>query len=236
MARATSAARRQPEGQISDHGRTWNRSELHIDCLDSATAARTASLSRTSSSRVRPRTAARFCGVGALGGLSATMPGLHQPGHYQVKEPVSPPLLQQSVAGVAKHAVVEVKVVGIEAERPLKSIRYRTASTALWSHRPRNRSTLTVSNWQASSRSPPGDTSQRSPHCLADWQAGPHPHRRRPGRVARLRHLHGHLRDLDPQAGTGQHHALLKGLAGLTSPAAREACAFDSDELSLVLR
>ena len=46
----------------------------------------------------------------------------------------------------------------------------------------------------------------------------PHPHRRRPGRVAGPRYPRGQLRDLDPQAGTDRHLALLRDLAGLTYP------------------
>ena len=38
----------------------------------------------------------------------------------------------------------------------------------------------------------------------------PHPHRRRPGRVASPRHPRGQLGNLDPQAGTNRHHALLR--------------------------
>ena len=59
-------------------------------------------------------------GVGALGGALADQPGLLQPGQGQVKEPVRPPVLQQPVAEVAQHAVVEARIVEVEAERVLE--------------------------------------------------------------------------------------------------------------------
>ena len=59
-------------------------------------------------------------GVGALGGALADQPGLLQPGQGQVKEPVRPPVLQQPVAEVAQHAVVEAGIVEVEAERVLE--------------------------------------------------------------------------------------------------------------------
>lgn len=48
----------------------------------------------------------------------------------------------------------------------------------------------------------------------------------RPG--AGPRHPHGQLRDLDPQAGTDRHLALLRDLAGLMSPQDRPRASLQS--------
>jgi hypothetical protein len=59
-------------------------------------------------------------GVGALGRALADQPWLLQPGQGQVKEPVGPFFLQQALAEVAQHAVVEARIVELEAERVLE--------------------------------------------------------------------------------------------------------------------
>jgi len=61
---------------------------------------------------------------------------------------------------------------------------------------------------------PPGEVLVR-PQAV---EPVPHPHCRRPGRVAGPRHPRGQLRDLDSPAGMDRHLALLRDLAGLMSP------------------
>ena len=160
-------------------------------------------------------------GVGALGGPLADQPGLLQPGQGQVKEPVRPPLRQQPVAEIAQHAVVEARIVEIEAERVLEvdAAPHRLGGIAV---REIEQELQHAHRGQLSRRDPgPPIPGIPAGEVLVRPQAVepvPHPHRRRPGRVAGPRHPRGQLRDLDPQAGTDRHLALLRDLAGLTSP------------------
>ena len=160
-------------------------------------------------------------GVGALGGALADQPGLLQPGQGQVKEPVRSPVLQQALAEVTEHAVMEARIVEIEAERVLKvdPAPHGLSGTAVreieqelqHAHRGQLR--------RRESRTPvPGIPSGEVLVLPQAIEPVPHPHRRRPGRVAGPRYPRGQLRDLDPQAGTDRHHALLRDLAGLTYP------------------
>ena len=112
---------------------------------------------------------------------------------------------------------------GSSRSRPsayLKSIRHRTASAASRSDRSsRNCSTLTVASCASETPGRPSRGYQRRSRVRPQAvEPVPHPHRRRPGRVAGPRHPRGQLRDLDPQAGTDRHLVLLRDLAGLMSP------------------
>jgi hypothetical protein len=59
-------------------------------------------------------------GVGALGGALADQSGLLQAGQGEIEEAVCPATLQQAVAEVAEHDVVESGVAEIEAESALE--------------------------------------------------------------------------------------------------------------------
>ena len=154
-------------------------------------------------------------------GALADQPGLLQPGQGQVKEPVRPAVLQQPVAEVAQHAVVEAGIVEIEAERVLEvdPAPHRLGGVTVG----QVEQELQHAHRGQLRRRDPGPPVPGIPagEVLVRPQAVepvPHPHRRRPGRVAGPRHPRGQLRDLDPQAGTNRHHALLRDLAGLTCP------------------
>jgi hypothetical protein len=160
-------------------------------------------------------------GAGAPGGALADQPGFLQPGRGQAREPVRPPVLQQPLAEVTQHAVVEAGIAGLEAGRVLEvdpaphrpgSVTVRQVKQELQhAHRGQLR--------RRESRTPvPGIPSREVLVIPQAVEPVPHPHRRRPGRIAGPRHPRGQLRDLDPQAGTNRHHALLRGLAGLTCP------------------
>ena len=160
-------------------------------------------------------------GVGALGGAVADQPGLLQPGQGQVKKPVRPPVHQQPVAEIAQHAAVEAQIVEVEAERVLEvdPASHRLGSVTV---REIEQELQHAHRCQLGRRDsgppvpgiPAGEVLVR-PQAV---EPVPHPHRCRPGRVASPRHPRGQLRDLDPQAGTNRHHALLRDLAGLISP------------------
>ena len=151
----------------------------------------------------------------------ADQPGLLQPGQGQVKEPVRPPVLQQPVAEVAQHAVVEARIVEVEAERVLEvdPAPHRLGGVAV---RQVEQELQHAHRGQLRRRDPgppvPGIPAGEVLVLPQAVEPVPHPHRRRPGRVAGPRHPRGQLRDLDPQAGTDRHHALLRDLAGLISP------------------
>ena len=128
-------------------------------------------------------------GAGALGGALADQPGLLQPGQGQgqVKEPVRPPVLQQALAEVAQHAVMEAGIVEIEAERVLEvdPAPHGLSSTAVreieqelqHAHRGQLR--------RRESRTPvPGIPPGEVLVLPQAVEPVPHPHRRRPGRVA----------------------------------------------------
>jgi hypothetical protein len=158
-------------------------------------------------------------GVGALGGPLADQAGLLQAGQGQVKEPVRPSFLQQPVAEVAQHAVVEAGIVELEAERVLEvdPAPHRLGGIAV---RQAEQELQHAHRGQLGGRDPGAPVPGVPPgEVLVLPQAVepvPHPHRRRPGRVAGPRHLRGRRRDLGPQAGTDRHLVLLRALAGLT--------------------
>ena len=160
-------------------------------------------------------------GVGALAGPLTDQPGFLQPGQGQVKEPVRPAFLQQPAAEVAQHAVMEAGIVEIKAERVLEvdPAPHRLGGVAVGQVQQELQHAHRGQLGRRDPRAPvpgipPGEVLVR-PQAV---EPVPHPHRRRPGRVAGPRHPRGQLRDLDPQAGTNRHHALLRDLAGLTCP------------------
>jgi hypothetical protein len=152
-------------------------------------------------------------GVGALAGPLTDQPGFLQPGQGQVQEPVRPPLLQQPLAEVTQHAVMEARIVEIEAERVVEvdPAPHRLGSVTVGQIEQElqhaHRRQLRRRDPRAPvPRIPPGEVLVL-PQAV---EPVPHPHRRRPGRVAGPRHPRGQLRNLDPQAGTDRHDALLR--------------------------
>ena len=160
-------------------------------------------------------------GVGALGSTLADQPGLLQPGQGQVKEPARPPVLQQPVPEAAQHAVMEAGIVKVKAERVLEidPAPHRLGGIAV---RQIEQELQHAHRGQLRRRDPRPPVPGIPPgEVLVLPQAAepvPHPHRRRPGRVAGPRHPRGQLRDPGPQAGTDRHLILLRNLAGLMSP------------------
>ena len=142
-------------------------------------------------------------------GPLADQPGLLQPGQGQVKEPVRPPLLQQPLAEVAQHAVVEARIVEIEAERVLEvdPAPHRLGGVAVGQIEQELQHAHRGQLRRRDPRPPvPGIPAGEVLVVPQAVEPVPHPHRRRPGRVAGPRHPRGQLRDLDPQAGTDRHH------------------------------
>jgi len=161
-------------------------------------------------------------GVSALGGPLADQPRLLQPGQGQVKKQVRPPVHQQPVPEIAQHAVMEAWIIEIEAERVLEvdPAPHRLGSVTV---RQVEQELQHAHRGQLGRRDPgppvPGIPPGEVLVLPQPVEPVPHPHRRRPGRVAGPRHPRGQLRDLDPQAGTNRHHALLRDLADSHIPA-----------------
>lgn len=165
-----------------------------------------------------PHRSQDMSGVGALAGPLADQPGLLQPGQSQVQEPVRPPLLQQPLAEIAQHAVMEARIVEIKAERVLEvdPAAHRLDGVPVGQIEQELQHAHRGQLRRRDPRTPlPGIPAREVLIRPQAVEPVPHPHRRRPGRVASPRHPRGQLRDLSPQAGTDRHHALLKGLAGL---------------------
>src|SRR6266566_7724105 len=160
--------------------------------------------------------------AGPTAGPLTDQPGFLQPGQGQVQEPVRPPLLQQPLAEVTQHAVMEARIIQIEAERVLEvdPAPHRLGSVTVGQIEQELQHAHRRELRRRDPRAPvpgipPGEVLVR-PQAV---EPVPHPHRCRPGRVASPRHPRGQLRDLDPQAGTDRHHALLRISQGSHIPA-----------------
>ncbi len=152
--------------------------------------------------------------VGALRGALAHEPGVLQAGQGQVQEPVRAVVFEKALPELGQHAVVEAGIVQLQAEgvlevdaapHGLRRVAVRQAQQELQhadGGQLGGRETGT-----AVARVPAGEVLVM-PQAV---QAIPHPHRRRPVRIARPRNPRSQSGDLMTGTGTDGQHAPRQG-------------------------